>query len=238
MLPPGEQTSLFVVMAGGMLTFLGVLILGPVLVRPLSAVLGWVPAKLFGVPGRLAVDNSGRNPKRAATTTVALTIGVTLMTLISVVTASTRATVTDKLDEQFPVDYALMTQGREGGIPRSVGEELKDRPEFAAVLRVRDTAATVGGVRVRVGTYEGPISPKLVSGALPELAAGQVAVAARAARDLRVGGSATRYGSARAPGRCRWRWWRSWTTSRRCRRSPWPRGSSRSCSATSRTAGC
>ncbi|MFI6709841.1 ABC transporter permease [Nonomuraea sp. NPDC050478] len=186
-LPPGEQTSLFVVMAGGVLTFLGVLVMGPVLVRPLSAVLGWVPAKLFGVPGRLAVDNSGRNPKRAATTTVALTIGVTLMTLISVVTASTRATVTDKLDEQFPVDYALMTQGREGGIPRSVGEELKDRPEFAAVLRVRDTAATVGGVRVRVGTYEGPISPKLVSGALPELAAGQVAVAAHAARDLRVG---------------------------------------------------
>ncbi|MFG1942410.1 ABC transporter permease [Nonomuraea sp. NPDC048826] len=186
MLDPG-QVSLLVVMAGGVLTFLGVLILGPVLVRPLSAVLGWIPARLFGVPGRLAVDNAGRNPGRAATTTVALTIGVTLMTLISVVTASTRTTVTEKLDEQFPIDYLLVPQGREGGIPRSVGEELKDRPELAAVLRVRDTASVVGDIRVRVGTYEGPISPKLVSGALPELAPGQMAVAADAAADLRVG---------------------------------------------------
>lgn len=185
-MPAGEQVSLLVVMAGGVLTFLGVLILGPVLVRPLSAVLGWVPARLFGVPGRLAVDNSGRNPKRAATTTVALTVGVTLMTLISVVSASTRVTVTEKLDAQFPIDYALMSQNYESGIPRSVGAELASRPELGAVLRVRDAAAKVGDVRVRAGTYEGPIDPKLVSGTLPALTDGQVAIAEHAARDLRV----------------------------------------------------
>ncbi|MGI5269633.1 ABC transporter permease [Nonomuraea sp. CA-218870] len=195
-LPPGEQVSLFVVMGGGVLTFLGVLILGPVLVRPLSRVLGRVPAALFGVPGRLAVDNAGRNPGRAATTTVALTVGVTLMTLISVVTTSTRATVTEKLDEQFPVDYLLVPQERERGIPRSVGEELKDRPELAAVLRVRESAATVGAVDVRIGTYEGRIGPEPVSGALPELAAGQVAVRGKAAADLRVGvGDTVRVGA-------------------------------------------
>ncbi|MFD0479703.1 ABC transporter permease [Nonomuraea thailandensis] len=118
-LEPGEA-ALFAVMGGGTLTFLAVLILGPVLVRPLSALVGWVPGRLFGVPGRLAVDNSGRNPKRAATTTVALTIGVTLMTLITVVTASTRVTMTAKLDEQFPVDYLLAGQERDSVIPRSV----------------------------------------------------------------------------------------------------------------------
>ncbi|WP_113703915.1 ABC transporter permease [Nonomuraea lactucae] len=187
---PG-QASLFVVMAGGAVTFLGVLILGPVLVRPLSALVGWVPRKLFGVPGRLAVDNSGRNPRRAATTTVALTIGVTLMTLISVVTASTRVTVAAKLDEQFPVDYLLATQDRDSSIPRSVGESLRKRPELAKVVQIRDTTATSGDTPVLVGTFAGPLEPDVTAGSARALAAGQVAVAASVAADLgvRVGDS-------------------------------------------------
>ena len=40
-LPPGREAALVIVMAGGVLAFLGVLILGPVLVRPLSALIGW-----------------------------------------------------------------------------------------------------------------------------------------------------------------------------------------------------
>ncbi|WP_327102081.1 ABC transporter permease [Nonomuraea glycinis] len=185
-LPPGQDATLLVVMAGGALAFLGVLILGPVLVRPLSALIGWIPAKLFGVPGRLAVDNSGRNPKRAATTTVALTIGVTLMTLISVVTASTRATVTIKLDEQFPIDYQLVTQERDAGIPRVIGEELHGKPELAAVLRIRDTRAAVGDVRTQVGTYNGPIEPKVTAGSARGFGAGQAILAEHAATDLGV----------------------------------------------------
>ncbi|MET8004016.1 ABC transporter permease [Nonomuraea glycinis] len=185
-LPPGQDVTLLVVMAGGALAFLGVLILGPVLVRPLSALIGWIPAKLFGVPGRLAVDNSGRNPKRAATTTVALTIGVTLMTLISVVTASTRATVTIKLDEQFPIDYQLVTQERDAGIPRVIGEELHGKPELAAVLRIRDTRAAVGDVRTQVGTYNGPIEPKVTAGSARGFGAGQAILAEHAATDLGV----------------------------------------------------
>ncbi|MEV0594170.1 ABC transporter permease [Nonomuraea cavernae] len=183
---PGQQVSLVVVMGGGVLTFLGVLILGPVLVKPLSALVGWIPRRLFGVPGRLAVDNAGRNPRRAATTTVALTIGVTLMTLISVVTASTRVTVAVKLDEQFPIDYLLVTQERDASIPRSVGETLRGRPELTSVVRIRDTRAEVGGHRVEVGTFSGPISPDVTAGSMGHLGPGQVAIAAPTAQRLGV----------------------------------------------------
>ncbi|WP_049561165.1 ABC transporter permease [Nonomuraea sp. SBT364] len=183
---PGEEISLLVVMAGGVLTFLGVLILGPVLVRPLSAVVGWIPAKLFGVPGRLAVDNSGRNPRRAATTTVALTVGVTLMTLISVITASTRASVTVKLDNQFPVDYQLTTQSRDSSIPRSVAEKLRAAPELSGVVQIRDTMSTSGGVKVQVGAYQGPLKPEVSSGSMTALAPGKAAIADHAAADLGV----------------------------------------------------
>ncbi|MEV0237179.1 FtsX-like permease family protein [Nonomuraea sp. NPDC050786] len=175
-LQPGQQVSLFVVMAGGALTFLGVLILGPVLVRPLSALVGWIPGRLFGVPGRLAVQNSGRNPRRAATTTIALTIGVTLMTLISVVTASTRLTMTAKLDDQFPIDYLLASQEGEPVVPRSVASQLRGRPELASVAQIRKTKAMVAGRRLEVGTFNGPITPYVAAGSMNGFGAGQAAV--------------------------------------------------------------
>lgn len=182
---PGMQ-ALFTVVGGGALTFLAVLTLGPVIVKPLSAFVGWLPAKLFGVPGRLAVDNSGRNPKRAATTTVALTIGVTLMTLISVITASTRVTMADKLDDQFPVDYMIMSQARDSTIPRSIGEELRGRPELGSVLQIRRTTAAVGRGEMEIGTFSGPINQTPKSGSMKNLGAGQVALADSVATELGV----------------------------------------------------
>ncbi|MEV4169494.1 FtsX-like permease family protein [Nonomuraea sp. NPDC049709] len=192
-LTPGQEVSLFVVMGGGALTFLAVLILGPVLVRPLSALVGWIPRRLFGVPGRLAVDNSGRNPRRAATTTVALTIGVTLMTLISVVTASTRLTLTAQLDEQFPIDYLLAGQERDSIIPRSVAEELRGRPELTSVAQIREVKAAVAGKRLDVGTFSGPIEPYVSSGSMKGFGAGQVALDDLTAEALgaRVGDTVT-----------------------------------------------
>ncbi|MFI7144367.1 ABC transporter permease [Nonomuraea sp. NPDC050022] len=190
---PGQMVPLFVVMGGGALTFLAVLVLGPVLVKPLSALIGWIPARLFGVPGRLAVDNSGRNPRRAATTTVALTIGVTLMTLISVVTASTRVTMTAKLDNQFPVDYLVATQEREAAVPRSVADSLRRSPELSSVVQIRAAKAKISGSgdSVQVGTFNGPFKPEVRSGSMDRLEPGQVAVTAPAAGQfgLRVGGT-------------------------------------------------
>ncbi|GAA3580454.1 ABC transporter permease [Nonomuraea rosea] len=190
MFQPGDTVALFTVMAGGALTFLGVLVLGPVLVKPLTAVAGWIPRKIFGVPGRLAVNNAARNPKRAATTAVALTIGVTLMTLISVVTDSTRLTVTSKLDDQFPIDYLLAGQLRDSIIPRSVADELRTRPELDSVAQIREARAAVAGAgassRFDVGTYSGPIEPYLAAGSMNGFGAGQVALDERTATQLGV----------------------------------------------------
>ncbi|GHH67916.1 ABC transporter [Streptosporangium violaceochromogenes] len=182
------QLALVVVMAGGLLFFLGVLILGPVIVKPLAAFVGWLPGRLFGVPGRLALDNSGRNPRRSATTTVALTVGVTLMTLISVLVGTLRLTYSHKLDEQFPVDY--MVQSQSGGLPRALGEALRDRPELASVVAIRETDAKAAGGRppYRVGTFTAlpDFTPKLTSGSLDALTPGTVVVADHTAKDLGV----------------------------------------------------
>ncbi|MBX6386556.1 MAG: FtsX-like permease family protein [Microbispora sp.] len=185
---PG-QAALLTVMAGGVLVFFAVLILGPVIVRPLSGLAGWVPARLFGVPGRLAVDNSRRNPKRAATTTVALTIGVTLMTFMSVLTATVRATTAEQLDQQFPADYFL--QAQTGEIPRSVADTLRASRDLSAVTEFRAAEAKVNGRDYRVGTVTQTtiataIRPETSSGTLDGFGGNEVAVADDAARDLGV----------------------------------------------------
>ncbi|MFC7589120.1 FtsX-like permease family protein [Nonomuraea antimicrobica] len=132
------------------------------------------------------MDNSGRNPKRAATTTVALTIGVTLMTLISVVTASTRLTMTAKLDGQFPIDYVLAGQEHEAVVPRSVAEELRGRPELASVAQVREVTAPVAGDRRTVGTFSGAVEPYVVAGSMKGFGEGQVALQDTVAERLGV----------------------------------------------------
>ncbi|WP_169950249.1 FtsX-like permease family protein [Microbispora sp. H11081] len=189
---PGE-TALLTVMAGGVLTFFAVLVLGPVIVRPLSALAGWVPARLFGVPGRLAVDNSRRNPKRAATTTVALTVGVTLMTFMSVLTATVRATVGGELDKQFPADYVLSAQT--GTIPLSVADALRASRELATVTEFRGKEATVNGREYEVGTVNQSaigtaIKPETSSGTMDGFGSGSgsgdVAVADYVAQDLGI----------------------------------------------------
>ncbi|MEZ0074006.1 ABC transporter permease [Planotetraspora sp. GP83] len=183
---PGES-ALMVVMAGGVLIFFAVLILGPVIVKPLSGLTGWLPARLFGVPGRLAVDNSRRNPKRAATTTIALTVGVTLMTFMSVLTATMRATIGNELDQQFPADYLVTAQS--GAVPRSVADALRGRPELASVTEIRGKEAKLNGERFTIGTVNQSalgttIKPSATSGSMDGFRPGQVALNAPIAKDM------------------------------------------------------
>ncbi|MET8332633.1 ABC transporter permease [Streptosporangium canum] len=182
---PG-QAALIVVMVGGSLVFLGVLTLGPVIVKPLGAFVGWLPARLFKVPGRLAVDNSRRNPKRSATTTVALTVGVTLMTLIAVLTGTMRATYSQKLDDQFPVDFMVQPQARDSGLPRALAEDLRSRPELTGVAAFRQTVAKVGKDEYEVGTFVAPADfrPELVTGSIDVLRPGTAVVADYVAKEL------------------------------------------------------
>ncbi|RJL32375.1 ABC transporter permease [Bailinhaonella thermotolerans] len=188
---PGAA-ALMAVAGGGVLVFAAVLIAGPIIVRPLGAAVGWLPRKLFGVPGRLAVGNAHRNPKRAATTTIALTVGVTLMTLISVVGSSTKATVTQQLAEQFPMDFVVQGQfGTEAGIPRAFAESLKDKPELGAVVAQRRAEVDLGGSQgtVGVGSVSSDalgthVKPQFTQGTLADFKPGTVAVSTDVAKSL------------------------------------------------------
>lgn len=117
---------------GGAASLVGVVLLGSLVVPPLARVLGAVPARLAGLPGRLAVDNSRRNPGRAAATASALFVGVTLITLMSVGAASGAATIDRELNRHAPVDAIVSSTGE---LPATTYDAVTHSPVVAKATR-------------------------------------------------------------------------------------------------------
>lgn len=187
------QSPFLMVLAGGGLVFFGIIALSPLLVRWLSGLVGWLPARFMGVPGRLAKENARRNPKRSAITTIALTVGVMLITLFSVALSSAQATTDVKLAEQFPVDYQLSTQiDSDRLIPLKAATDLRARPELSEVTEVREATGRLGGRgtdidSVSEGALGHSLRPGLVAGSLDELRPGTIALEEGSAEHLGVG---------------------------------------------------
>ncbi|WP_433244694.1 ABC transporter permease [Actinomadura nitritigenes] len=173
------QTAMYTVALAGAVFFLAVVTAMPALVRPLGRLAGAVPARLGGVPGRLAVANARRSPRRTATTTIALTVGIGLMSLFAVVAASSKATSAEKLAEQYPAEFQVQTRTGDGGgrAPQGLTEALRKRPEFSHVFELLAKDAKVDGKETNVASLTGSalgtvLKPKLVHGSASALASG------------------------------------------------------------------
>ncbi len=197
------KSATLLVLAGGIVNFLAVLLLSPLFVGPLTAVLGWLPGRLFGTPAKLASANARRNPGRAAATTSALMIGVGLMSAASVAVATVQVTAIRQITGHYPVDYILQpapTGQPEVGIPAVVAEQLRSQHSLALVAQVRITPAaglsTVNGTRLIVGAMDpsgvaGLPAPELSSGRFADFRDGTAVLFADAARGHRVGDRVT-----------------------------------------------
>jgi putative ABC transport system permease protein len=180
------EEGTIVIVAGGVVTFLAVLVLAPLFVGPLTALVAAVPARLFGAPVRLAGANARRNPGRTAITTASLMIGVGLISLFTVLIASVKATAAEQLDGQYPVDYVMTglraTGGETAPIPPGYAEALRARPEFAAVVQVRTLAAAAGPHQVRLAAVDPAardvVRPDVTGGSLTGLTTGTAIVSA------------------------------------------------------------
>ncbi|GAA8847109.1 ABC transporter permease [Helicobacter pylori] len=109
---------------------LGTAFLAPFVGRPVISGLGRLYRAAFGSVGRMAEQNSVRNPGRTAATASALMIGMTLVALMGVVASSTTASVDKQIEETFRADYILSN---------AVGQPFSST--------VADRVAQVDGVR-------------------------------------------------------------------------------------------
>lgn len=109
--------------AGGALSFLGVVVLAQRFLPPVVAAAGALVARVGGVPAELAAGNATRNPRRTAATAVALLIGVTLTTAMVVGAASTRATGAAELAAAYPTD--VVVDGTGEPLPAGLLDQLR-----------------------------------------------------------------------------------------------------------------
>ncbi len=128
--------DVLIALPGGVLSFLGVVLLAQRAVPPLVAAAGRLAGRVGGVPARLAAGNATRNPRRTAATATALLIGVTLTSAFVVGAASTRATATAGLDAEFPTD--VVVQAWEDDLPTSLPGALTE------LEQVTRTAPVIG----------------------------------------------------------------------------------------------
>ncbi len=118
------MASVLIALPGGVLSFLGVVLLAQRAVPPVVAAAGRLAGRFGGVPAQLAAGNATRNPRRTAATATALLIGVTLTSAMVVGAASTRATAQAGLDAEFPTD--IVVSGLGGGLPASLLDTLEE----------------------------------------------------------------------------------------------------------------
>ena len=174
---------------GALLTLVGVVVVGPVVARPVSGVLGAPLARLRGVTGVLARRNAMRNPRRTSGSAAALMIGVGVVTLFTVFAASLRASVEDRVTESVRADLVISGgQFGGGGLSPELAGDLEALPEVAGAVGLGTGVALVDGRSAQLGvadvaTLAGLIDLDVAGGSLTALTPSQVAVARTVADD-------------------------------------------------------
>jgi putative ABC transport system permease protein len=98
-----------------------------------------------GITGRLARENTVRQPGRTLVTALALTVGLGLVAFISVLAAGTKATIDQAVSRSFAGNLIVQNKSAgEGGIPGAIAPALRSIHGVGAVTAI---AFTKGRVR-------------------------------------------------------------------------------------------
>ena len=122
--------------------FVGVIVAGPMIAVGASHVARPLLAGL-GLEGRLAADNTSRNPQRTATTSNALLIGVFLVTLVTVAGTSVKDFAVEKINELSTADYIIESTG--GTIDDALVADLQEVEDVELVVPFRRESVTIDG---------------------------------------------------------------------------------------------
>jgi len=128
---------------GAVLLIIGVFILTPLLSRPLIAATAPV-LRVFGVSGKLARQNSVRNPRRTAATASALMIGLTLITGMTVMAGSLQTSIDRMASSAIRADYVVSMANR-GPLSPDVARRLAGADGVTASSPLRNGASRIGG---------------------------------------------------------------------------------------------
>ncbi|MEU6542617.1 FtsX-like permease family protein [Streptomyces sp. NPDC046859] len=173
--------------AGAFLALIGVIILIPLLSRPVIALVRPLLAGPFGVAGKLAGQNAVRNPRRTGATASALAIGLTLVTGLSVLGITVGTAIDKMTTDNIKADY-MVSMANGGDLDRSALAALEKAEGVSAVSPQQsvyfqaDGDDFVSASAVTPGDIGRVLKVDVVSGDIGTLADGQIAVAEKTAR--------------------------------------------------------
>lgn len=144
------STGLSMVGAGVAAQFIGVSVLAPLLARPFANTIGVLIGKLRGLPARLAYRNAARSPRRTASTASALMIGVSLVTLVSIMATSFKGAIDEILEESFAADVTILSNNSGEAGPGSAGFSSRVIDELRGVSELDE----VSGLRYAFEGFE------------------------------------------------------------------------------------
>jgi putative ABC transport system permease protein len=146
--PPKSDSATISLMGGGAaLTFFGVALLSPRLVRPLANAVGRPIERLTGITGQLARENSMRQPGRTAVTAAALMIGVALVTFASIFAAGARDTIAKAVDDNLKGQLVVQNTDGFSSFSPQVMRTVQRVPGVRETSSVRFSQAKVRGVK-------------------------------------------------------------------------------------------
>lgn len=153
--------GLSVIGAGGAVALVGIgalllvtasLMIAPIILPAFARVVGMALRRTHGVNGDLAEQNARRQPRRAARTATALLIGVAVVAIFTVLTASMAATVEGDASTGFGnADLAITTPVFGGGtLSPEVLTDLEGVAEIDEAVAVAAATVVIGGEETQV----------------------------------------------------------------------------------------
>lgn len=189
----GGDLGRVLIAGGAFLTLIGVIMLIPLLSRPLIAAVRPLLVGAFGISGKLAGQNAVRNPRRTGATASALAIGLTLVTGLSVLGVTVGQSIDKMTTDQIKADYMVRMAGG-GFLDQSALDALEKAPGVTALSPQQASYLEIDGEftsasAVTPGDIEQVMNVERTAGSLDSLGRGQIAVAEKTAesRGWKVG---------------------------------------------------
>ncbi len=180
---------------GALAMLIGFVVLGPVVARPSSAVLGAGASVTRGFTGRLARRNAMRNPRRIAGSAAALMVGTAVVALFTTFGSSVKASINDMVDNNFAGDLVITQTDFSGAaIDPSTATDIAKLPEVAGAVGSSNATVRIAGRTENPMATDPAALAKVLdlddkAGSMADVGPGDIAVGTRYAddHDLQLG---------------------------------------------------
>lgn len=126
---------------GAVAVVLGVSLFSPRLVRPLASLIGMPLQRLRRLTGRLARENTQRNPARTAVTAAALMIGLAVVAFVTVFAAGIKSSIAEAVDDSLQGDLVILNSDGFSPISPKVATAAERVPGVRLVSSLRAAQA-------------------------------------------------------------------------------------------------